>query len=72
MQIMQHDILTWFSHEPLHADQLESCNEILEQARAFATRVLSLTPQSEEQVIAIRKIRESVAWSIMAITGGGS
>ena len=67
IETMMHDIGNYFTSHPPTAQQTESMVEIMEQARGFATRILNLTPASNEQFVAIQKIREVVFWANAAI-----
>ena len=47
--------------------QLSMYEEIRGEARLFADCILSLTPESREQALAITKLEEAVMWANAAI-----
>lgn len=61
----------WFTYHAPSADQLPKYLAIREAGRVFAAVVIANTPESADQSVAIRKIRETVMISNQAIACGG-
>lgn len=61
------DILNWFSYHPPKKDQPPRFEEIRKEAIKLASKIISITPESEEQKIAIQKLRECVMFANAAI-----
>lgn len=56
-----------FTYHPPKPDQPARYSVIRDKAKELAHVVSSLTPKSEEQRIALEKIREAVMWANAAI-----
>lgn len=51
---------TVFTYQPVEPDQIEKYQAIRQGARDFARTLLTNTPKSADQTMAIRKLRECV------------
>lgn len=60
-----------FKHHPPTPEQLPKYTELREAAKAFAAKVVELTPPSADQSAAIRHIREAVMTANASIALGG-
>ena len=71
MAITQSDLDHWFSYHKPEGDQGVRYEQIRSAARDFAQTILTLTPPSADQTVAIRKIREAVMIANASIACGG-
>ena len=56
-----------FTYHAPHRDQQERYQEIRDGAARLADRIVSLTPDSREQALAITHLEEAVMWANAAI-----
>lgn len=63
----EEDIDRLFTHHPPKDDQIPRYVELRDQARAFAHKIVELTPTSAEQTLAIRRLSEAVMLANQAI-----
>lgn len=67
MPITKEDITSIFTYHAPKTDQPERYERIRESARGLAQLILSLTPESREQSLAITKLQEVVMFANAAI-----
>lgn len=67
MAITQNDLNNWFSYHPPTPEQLVAYNDIRQAAKIYAETVNKHVPDSADKTAAIRKIRESVMASNLAL-----
>lgn len=60
-----------FTYHPPKKGQPAQYQRIREQAKRFAQLVVAEAPDSEERVVAIRRIEEAVMWANAAIARHG-
>ena len=56
-----------YTYHPPFGSQQERYVRIREEAKAFATTIVALTPASREQSLALTKLEEVVMWANSAI-----
>ena len=61
------DIVTRFTYYPPKNDQAEKYEEIRRAARSLASLLITLTPESREQSLAITHLEEAVFWANASI-----
>lgn len=61
------DIVTRFTYHPPKNDQPEKYEEIRRAARSLASLLITLTPESREQSLAITHLEEAVFWANASI-----
>ena len=61
------DLTNLFSYHALKGDQAERYEEIRNAALHLVTAIVNNTPQSADQTVAIRKVREAVMTANAAI-----
>lgn len=71
MPIGQTELDNWFMYHKPEGDQADRYEKLRAAGKAFAEVVLSLTPSSADQAVAIRKIREAVYSANASIACGG-
>lgn len=60
MAITQTELENWFTYHSPSGDQLPRFQNLRTAALTFAKVILENTPPSEDQTVAIRKVREAV------------
>ena len=67
MTIDADELAVRFTYHAPHRDQQERYQEIRDFAARFADLIISLTPDSREQALAITNLEEAVMWANAAI-----
>ncbi len=65
--ITPEELATRFTYHPPRTGQPETYEAIRDAAKAFATYLVALTPESREQSLAVTAIEEAVFWANAAI-----
>jgi hypothetical protein len=56
-----------FTYHAPKDDQIERYHELRETAKAFARRIMELTPPSREQSLALTQLEDATMWANAAI-----
>lgn len=61
------EVVNLFTYHPVIGDQAERYEYLRAQARDLARAILSLTPESREQSLALTSLQQSIMWANAAI-----
>lgn len=61
------DVDNRFTHHPPQGDQAQRYEQLRGRAKSLALEIMSLTPPSREQSLAITALEEAVMWANAAI-----
>lgn len=61
------ELETRFTYHPPKSEQVELYHELRQTARIFAAQIITCTPESREQSLALTALEEAVMWANAAI-----